>query len=68
MATLSALADLYRSQGHYAAAGNALEQLAAISPHPTAALLLLGYTYLQTNQPRDALQTFNRADATVVAC
>ena len=65
VATLSALADVYRSQGRYAAAENCLEQLVAISPHPTAALVLLGYLYLQTNQPREALQTFNRADAAV---
>jgi tetratricopeptide (TPR) repeat protein len=65
VATLSALADLYRGQGRYTAAETTLEQLAAISPHPTAAFVLLGYMYLQTKQPHEALQTFNRADAAV---
>ncbi len=65
VATWSALADLYRGQRRYAAAENALEHLAAISPHPTSSLLLLGYTYLQTNQPREACKTFDRAEATI---
>ncbi len=64
VATWSALADLYRSQRRYPAAENALEHLVAISPHPTAPLILLGYTYLQTNQPQEAMKTFDRAEGT----
>jgi cytochrome c-type biogenesis protein CcmH/NrfG len=64
VATWSALADLYRNQRRYPPAANALEQLVTISPHPTAPLILLGYTYLQTNQPQEAMKTFNRAEGT----
>jgi tetratricopeptide (TPR) repeat protein len=62
VATWSELADLYRSQRRFPAAIDALERLAVISPDPPFILTALGYTYLASGSPRQALQAFDRAE------
>jgi Flp pilus assembly protein TadD len=62
VSTWSDLANLYRNQGRFPAAIDALERLAVISPNPAPILLLLGYTQLDASRPKDALQAFDRAE------
>jgi tetratricopeptide (TPR) repeat protein len=67
VAIWSELADLYRSQRRFPAAIDALERLAVISPNPPAILMVLGYTYLESGRPKDALQAFDRAEKALPA-
>jgi len=62
VSTWSELADLYRSRGRFPAAIDALERLVPISPNPPAILVVLGYTYLDARQPKDALEEVDRAE------
>jgi len=62
VATISELADLYRSQRRFPAAIAALERLAVISPSPSVTLRALGYTYVESGRPKDALHAFDRAE------
>jgi len=66
-ATWSVLADLYRSQGRFPAAIDAQKHLASLLPHPTGALMQLGYTYLEAGRPRDAAKAFDEAEASLPA-
>ena len=66
-ATWSELADLYRSQRRFPAAIDALGRLAVISPNPPVILMALGYTYLESDRPKDALQAFDRAEKALPA-
>jgi tetratricopeptide (TPR) repeat protein len=66
-ATWSVLADLYRSQGRFDAAIDAQKHLASLLPHPTGALMQLGYTYLEAGRPRDAAKAFDEAEASLPA-
>jgi tetratricopeptide (TPR) repeat protein len=67
VATWSELADLYRRQRRFPAAIDALERLAVISPNPPAILMALGYTYLDSDRPKDALRAFDRAEKALPA-
>ena len=67
VATWSELADLYRTQGRFPAAIDALERLVVISPDVSAILVVLGYTHLDAGHPRDALQAFDRAERALPA-
>jgi tetratricopeptide (TPR) repeat protein len=67
VATWSQLADLYRRQRRFPAAIDALERLAVISPDPPDILLALGYTYLESGRPKDALQAFDRTEKALPA-
>jgi tetratricopeptide (TPR) repeat protein len=67
VATWSELADLYRGQGRFPAAIAALERLAVISPSPSVTLMALGYTYVESGRPKDALQAFDRAEKALPA-
>ena len=67
VATWSELANLYRSEHRYGAAENALKRLSTISPDPTPALLMLGYTYLEEGKVPEALTTFNGAEKKVAS-
>ncbi len=62
VATWSQLADLYRRQRRFPAAIDALERLAVISPNPSDIMLALGYTYLESGRPKDALRAFDRSE------
>src|SRR5271166_4251319 len=62
VATWSELADLYRSERRFPDAINALERLSVISPNPPAVLMALGYTYLESGHPKEAVQAFDRTE------
>lgn len=62
VATWSELADLYRTQGRFTEAINALNRLVVISPDPTPVFVLLGYTQLDAGHPKDALAAFEKAE------
>ncbi len=66
-ATWSELADLYRRERRFPAAIDALERLTVISPNPPAILMALGYTYLESGRPQDALQAFDRTEKALPA-
>jgi tetratricopeptide (TPR) repeat protein len=63
----SELADLYRRQRRFSPAVDALKRLAVISPNPSVILIALGYTYLESGLPKDALQAFDRAEKALPA-
>jgi tetratricopeptide (TPR) repeat protein len=67
VSTWSELADLYRKERRLPAAIDALERLAVISPDPSSILLALGYTYLESGRPQDALQAFDRTEKALPA-
>jgi tetratricopeptide (TPR) repeat protein len=67
VATWAELADLYRNQRRFPAAIDALERLAVISPNPPVILMALGYTCLESDRPKDALQAFDRAEKVLPA-
>ena len=62
-ATWSALADLYHGEGRLDSEIGAREQAVDFLPHPELALLSLGYAYLDTGRPHEALRAFDRAQA-----
>jgi predicted Zn-dependent protease len=39
-----------------------LERLTVISPNPAAIMMALGYTYLESGRPKDALEAFDRTE------
>jgi tetratricopeptide (TPR) repeat protein len=61
--TWAALADAYRSRGRNAEAIDAMKRAAAFSARPFSVLSNLGYLYLKTNQPADALRAFDEAES-----
>jgi tetratricopeptide (TPR) repeat protein len=65
--TWSELADLYRNERRFPAAIDALERLSVISPDPPAILIVLGYTYLESGRPKDALEAFDRTEKALPA-
>ncbi len=62
VATWYQLADLYRKERRFPAAIDALERLTVISPDPPSILMTLGYTYLESGRPKDALEAFDRTE------
>ena len=62
VATWYQLADLYRKERRFPAAIDALERLTVISPNPAAIMMALGYTYLESGRPKDALEAFDRTE------
>ncbi len=67
VATWSRLEDLYRRERRFPAAIDALERLTVISPDPPEILITLGYTYLESGRPRDALEAFDRTEKALPA-
>ena len=62
VATWYQLAEIYRKERRFPAAINALERLTVISPDPPSILMTLGYTYLESGRPKDALEAFDRTE------
>jgi len=62
VATWYQLADLYRKQRRFPAAIDALERLTVISPDPAEIMMALGYTYLESGRPKNALEAFDRTE------
>ena len=62
VATWYQLADLYRKERRFPAAIDALERLTVISPNPAEIMMALGYTYLESGRPKDALEAFDRTE------
>ena len=60
--TWSALADYYRDRGRVPEAIDDMKRAAALSTRPYSLLLNVGYLYLKTNQPEDALRMFVQAE------
>ncbi len=56
------LARLYRSQGHFPQAIDALEHAVEVSKTPYNALLELGSLYLEAHRPADALRVLDEAE------
>ena len=67
VATWSELEELYRRERRFPAAIDALKRLTVISPDPPAILITLGYTYLESGRPRDALEVFDRTEKALPA-
>jgi predicted Zn-dependent protease len=65
--TYAALADFYQNRGHTAEAINAMQRAAALSARPYSLQSKLGYLYLKTNQPSDALRAFADAERSAPA-
>ena len=65
--TYAALADFYQNRGHTAEAINAMQRAAALSARPYSLQSKLGYLYLKTNQPGDALRAFADAERSAPA-
>lgn len=67
VATWYQLADLYRKERRFPAAIDALERLTVISPNPAEIMMALGYTYLESGRPKDALEAFDRTEKALPA-
>ena len=65
--TWSALAEFYRTHGRTADAIDALQRAAALSARPFSLDSNLGYLYLRSNQPNDALRAFDAAERSAPA-
>jgi len=65
--TWSALADFYRTHGRTGEAIDAMQRAAALSPRPFTLQSNLGYLYLRTNRPQDALRAFDAAQRSAPA-
>ena len=64
-ATWSTLAALYHREGRLQAEIDALEHAIDLLPHPGLAWLSLGYADLDAHHPREALEAFDRAIASL---
>jgi len=60
--TWAALADFYRTHGRSAEALEAMQRAAALSRRPYSLQSKLGYLYLKSNRPQDALRAFDEAE------
>jgi len=67
VATWYQLADLYRKERRFPAAIDALERLTVIAPDPAEIMMALGYTYLESGRPKDALEAFDRTEKALPA-
>ncbi len=65
--TWSALSDFYRNRGRTAEAIDAMKRAAALSARPYTLWSNLGYLYLRTNQPNEALRAFDEAERSAPA-
>ena len=66
-ASWATLAKIYEQENRLPEATQAWEHAAELSPEPYIALLSLGYDYLDTRRPQDALKAFDRASTSVPA-
>jgi len=63
----TSLAQIYEGQGRLNDAIRAWEEATQVADDPHLALLSLGYDYLKTHRPKDALNAFDKAAASVPA-